>query len=798
MRIFTEITSLLEADFLTGIQRTVIEIASRLIRYYGENYFLVICRISGQYQRVNNADFLRHFVLNETAIPLTVSEDIITLDDMSGDTSVFLDLDAVWNGVKDVRQFLYPALKKRNIRIFTYVYDIIPVTHPQFAAVDNHFFFPRYIAAVLAYADIIMPSTEYTVKELQNLCRQIELPARPEAFITVPLGCDFAKGSSETGEIPQEVKELTERGKYILCVSTIEPRKNHKLLLDAFEGELRYQDINLIFVGRYGWNVEALRERIETSPLLGEKLFHLSGLNDASVKYLYAHAFLVAFPTLVEGYGLSTVEALMAGTPVLLSDTAVSHEVGQEFCDYFDPLDPSSFSSAVMRYLADPEYYNEKKRNIKAFVPQTWEDSAEKIRAIIDSFHNMGKTSEKIEFSQVLMFADLPEAVLNTLPYYEKYTEFIERVLIICPETLKKNLTGHYNGRLRISFLTEEELLGEIPDSAGEAYRRSLLFCLAVKHPKVDRYFLFADGNFRPINEIRTDRFFQEGKMRAYYCYDLDDWPRNVRNATLFDESMMRTNLFLRENDFCNLMYESGMPQLICKEYYLEMLERNPAVAELGGGICSVYFNYLLSAHPGEISVEPYCAAAWPGDPASWDQTVFPKEYCFERYTEDSYKAEGIYAGLNRFFSNEAGKENLKKIQREKEKSAKWKTAKLAFNKFEADYRSAYKDHPSIVLDSDLQTIRGPRYLRLPGNTWTYIPVSIKGRDDCSIGWGRRKDQPEDRMQINGRKQIFLPFFCGEGTQYLYFFIINKEESCRACLKIRTEGIAGGKDAENT
>ena len=118
MRIFTEITSLLEADFLTGIQRTVIEIASRLIRYYGENYFLVICRIPGQYQRVNNADFLRHFVLNETAIPLTVSEDIITLDDMSGDTSVFLDLDAVWNGVKDVRQFLYPALKKKKHTYF--------------------------------------------------------------------------------------------------------------------------------------------------------------------------------------------------------------------------------------------------------------------------------------------------------------------------------------------------------------------------------------------------------------------------------------------------------------------------------------------------------------------------------------------------------------------------------------------------------------------------------------------------------------------------------------------------------
>ena len=159
MKIITDVSSLYETDYLTGIQRTTIEVLARLISFYGDNCWLVTCKRSELYQRVDNSCFLQKYYFGKSSCPLKVLVKTVNIDDMTGDNSIFFDIDAVWNHAKDVRQFLYPKLKKRNIGVFTYVYDIIPITHPQFAAEDNYFFFPRYIAAVLAYADRIIPST---------------------------------------------------------------------------------------------------------------------------------------------------------------------------------------------------------------------------------------------------------------------------------------------------------------------------------------------------------------------------------------------------------------------------------------------------------------------------------------------------------------------------------------------------------------------------------------------------------------------------------------------------------------
>jgi glycosyltransferase involved in cell wall biosynthesis len=109
------------------------------------------------------------------------------------------------------------------------------------------------------------------------------------------------------------------------CVGTIEPRKNHALLLDiwdAFAGDPEAP--MLVIAGARGWRNEAVFERLDARPA---GVIEAPGLSDGALAALVAGAEGLLFPTLAEGFGLPPVEALALGTPVICSDLPVLHEV---------------------------------------------------------------------------------------------------------------------------------------------------------------------------------------------------------------------------------------------------------------------------------------------------------------------------------------------------------------------------------------------------------------------------------------------------------------------------------------
>lgn len=195
----------------------------------------------------------------------------------------------------------------------------------------------------------------------------------------MPLGSDFQVDPKTAAIKPQrEAVDIANSGKsYILTVCTLEPRKNHKVLLDAYDRGLGDLGVQLVFVGRRGWNIDDLIDRIHSHPEYGKNIFYLEGMNDASVSWLYDHAFLSAFPTFIEGFGIPVVEALEHGVPTIVSDIPVMHEVGQEHCDYFAPDDPDAFVEIVKKYCGDEKIYAARKEGVKRFRPATWDDAVE-------------------------------------------------------------------------------------------------------------------------------------------------------------------------------------------------------------------------------------------------------------------------------------------------------------------------------------------------------------------------------------------------------------------------------------
>lgn len=119
--------------------------------------------------------------------------------------------------------------------------------------------------------------------------------------------------------------------KYIMTLSTLEPRKNMVILLDAFNNIADRVDYDLVLVGRKGWKMDSLLEMYQA-----KERIHITGfVEDNHLSALYKNALCFVFPSLYEGFGLPPVEALALGTPVISSDAASLPEVLMDQAVFF-------------------------------------------------------------------------------------------------------------------------------------------------------------------------------------------------------------------------------------------------------------------------------------------------------------------------------------------------------------------------------------------------------------------------------------------------------------------------------
>jgi glycosyltransferase involved in cell wall biosynthesis len=146
---------------------------------------------------------------------------------------------------------------------------------------------------------------------------------------------------------------------YFVCVGTIEPRKNHTLLLDIWEWleeELPAEKVPpLYIVGRRGWNNEDMFARLDTSPLMGRHVFELGGLSDGAMAALVQGALAMLFPSLDEGFGLPPCEAVMLGVPVVVNDAPIYREILGNIPIYASRADMYSWRNTIKLLIEQHE-----------------------------------------------------------------------------------------------------------------------------------------------------------------------------------------------------------------------------------------------------------------------------------------------------------------------------------------------------------------------------------------------------------------------------------------------------------
>lgn len=265
------------------------------------------------------------------------------------------------------RGLLEAMLRREGARFVPFVHDTIPLDHPEYARPDGAARYARKMATVSALASGVLVNSRATAAALAPL---LSAGGRTAPIHVAGLGVDRCE--PDVGGVEAGVKP------YFLMLGTIEPRKNHLLLLHLWRrlavtlGPDRAPD--LVVVGRRGWENEMVLDLLDRCPALQGVVQEHSRVPDVVLRRLLRGARALLLPSFAEGYGLPVIEALALGAPVIASDLPALREAGGGAPDYIDPLDAAAWERAVLDYARpDSPRRAAQLRRMRAWRAPSWD-----------------------------------------------------------------------------------------------------------------------------------------------------------------------------------------------------------------------------------------------------------------------------------------------------------------------------------------------------------------------------------------------------------------------------------------
>lgn len=258
------------------------------------------------------------------------------------------------------------SVRNYGLRPFYFLHDMIPAAYPEYARPGEAVKHRRRLKTMLETGCGLVVNSAQTGQELEAGARTLGIHVPP--WIVAHLGVPA---------FPPPSAERPEPSAYFVVLGTIEPRKNHLLLLQLWRqlvGELACNAPKLIIIGRRGWECEQVVDLLERCEALRETVIEIPNCDDATLATWVHHAQALLFPSFAEGYGMPLVEALSLGTPVIASALPVFHELAGDIPEYLDPLDGLGWRQAVLDYaLKDSPRRAAQKARLAGWRAPTWE-----------------------------------------------------------------------------------------------------------------------------------------------------------------------------------------------------------------------------------------------------------------------------------------------------------------------------------------------------------------------------------------------------------------------------------------
>ncbi|HII3152918.1 TPA: glycosyltransferase family 4 protein [Klebsiella pneumoniae] len=370
-KLLVDISVLVEHDAKTGIQRVSRSILSELLKSGVAGYTVsAVYYRPGECYRYANEYLNTHFngAFGPDVPVLFTKDDILVATDLTAhlfpELTVQLDF-----------------IRLSGAKVCFVVHDILPLRRPEWSDEGMQRVFPIWLSCIAQHADRLICVSASVAEDVKAWIAENSHWVKPNPLLTVSnfhLGADLDASVPSTG-MPDNAQALLAAmaaAPSFIMVGTMEPRKGHAQTLAAFEELwLQGKNYNLFIIGKQGWHVDDLCERLRHHPQLNKKLFWLQNISDEFLTKLYSQSSALIFASLGEGFGLPLIEAAQKKLPVIIRDIPVFKEIAQEHAWYFSGEAPADIAKAVEDWLALYEQNaHPRSENINWL---TWKQSAE-------------------------------------------------------------------------------------------------------------------------------------------------------------------------------------------------------------------------------------------------------------------------------------------------------------------------------------------------------------------------------------------------------------------------------------
>lgn len=241
----------------------------------------------------------------------------------------------------------YPTATARPLVVT--VHDLGPLTHPQFFSNNRPWIMARALKQAVDKAATVVAISQATADEILTLHPQAG--DRVKVVQSGVSGRFFeAPGPGALGGIALPPDDVP----FILTAGSLNPRKNVLGVLRALRRVLHEIPHHLVLAGGNGWDMEQLQQELG-SPDLAARVHLLGYVSDDALRALYRRAAMYVHPSLYEGFGLTLLEAMASGTPVVTSNLSSLPEIAGDAALQVDPTDPQAIAIAISRIATDPD-----------------------------------------------------------------------------------------------------------------------------------------------------------------------------------------------------------------------------------------------------------------------------------------------------------------------------------------------------------------------------------------------------------------------------------------------------------
>ena len=244
--------------------------------------------------------------------------------------------------------FIPPAFGAKY-RVIT-VHDLNFLLYPEFVSEESHRYYSNQIMWAVKAADHISADSHHTRRDLID-----RLGVSPEKVTTIHLASNpVFEGPQSEENVQSTLDKYNLPSGFILFVGTLSPRKNVQTLLRAYHQVIHRWKIKLplVLIGSKGWHFHELISTIKELSL-GDVVRHYSGASNLELARLYRAAGVLVLPSYYEGFGLTPLEAMHSGCPVIVSNRGSLPEVVGNAGIILDPDDIKAWAASIALVLSD-------------------------------------------------------------------------------------------------------------------------------------------------------------------------------------------------------------------------------------------------------------------------------------------------------------------------------------------------------------------------------------------------------------------------------------------------------------